>query len=910
MNNIDEVVDTASSPKFKIQIMATVAANMFPSRKTLPDRNCVRANVHLGDASSQSSSTPFYNGSLRAQCTVNDYLKVFHGAAATYKGFRDSCLLGRIWLRQRGLGGSVSKGGFGTFEWAAITVLLLQGGPSSKRPVVSQQHDGFQLFKTVLQYLGSADLLGKSGSVQYISKDDVSAYPRFIDEQRQHNILFKMTAWSYHILKREAQIALAMLLRDPIADHFERLFILRADALPLRFDLTVIIPFLSVTENQGNDEVLSNYRSICEKVFRVMKRGLGDRARLLSIQTYEMREWDTDVEATQPPDSLVLAVDLDGLKVTKAIDYGPLAENKEEAASFRRFWGEKAELRRFRDGSIMESLIWSTKSDSTSVAEQVIEYLLRRHFGDKAARKATFFGKESMEWMHLRIAQNAPTLSDFQPLLESYNRLERNLRALEGLPLQIRHIFPASSKLSYSSLEVPMLLSGNKGHAPADVIVLFESSSRWPDDLLAVQSIKVAFLLKIAELLEDSLEDVNAQIGLENDKSVLENRSFLDVNYDNGAYFRIRIHHDYEVDLLERRLKGGELGGRERGETANALAVHKKLFLCRPKHTQYLQTLCTRHPSLSQTIRMLKEWFSAHLLSSHIPEELIELFAAHIYLNSSPWTAPSNALTAFLRTLSLLSRWNWHEEPFIVDLDRSIDASTLATIRTRYAAWRKLDPALNRVVLFVATPVDLDGTIWTDHERPSKVVAMRMTSLARACSRMVEKQGLSLDFPTLFASPLTDYDFLIHLDPYYCSSLSRSGEGGNISPSERLKYKNLALQSLSTSREGTDVQCASFAELLLNELNDFYGQVAFFFFGAIGCHVIAGLWLPNAVAKRRWKVHLSYSSIPYVLRKRGNNIGSEGESSAEEAYLNKDAIINEISRLGGELIHRVEVIKP
>lgn len=890
--------------------MVAVAANTFPPRKTLPDRNCVRSGVDLDDASSQSIPTPFYNSSLRAQCTVNDYLKLFHGTAATCKGFRDACLLGRIWLRQRGLGGSMSKGGFGTFEWAAILALLLQNGPGSGRPSVSQQYGSFQLFKVMIQYLGSTDLLGQSDSVQSLNKNDTSVYPRFLDEKRQHNILYKMTAWSYHILKKEAQVALAMMLRDPITDHFESLFILRADALPLRFDLTVVISLRSLINNADNDEILSNYRNTCEKLFRVVKRGLGDRARLLAIQTSEIREWEIDVETTQLPDSLKLTVDVDATQATKAMDHGPLAENKEEAASFRRFWGEKAELRRFKDGSIMESLLWSTKSSFSSITEQIIDYLLKRHFGDKAARRVKFFGKESMEWMRLRMARNNSSLSDFQPLLESYNRLERNLRALEGLPLQIRHIFPASSQLSYSSLEVPLLLGGNERVEPASVIILFESSSQWPDDLLAVQSIKVAFLLKIGELLEDLLEDVNAQLGLENDITDLENKSFLDVSYDNGACFRIRIHHDRELELLERRLKNRDIRGREREETANALAAYKKLFLRRPRHTQYLQTLCTRYPSLSEAIRMLKDWFSSHLLSNHFPEELIELFAIHVYIHPLPWTAPSNALTALLRTLSLLSRWNWREEPFIADLDRSIDASTLAAIRTRYAAWRKLDPALNRVVMFVATPVDLDGIIWTDQAHPSKVVAMRMTSLARACSRLVEKQGLSLDFPTLFASPLTDYDFLIHLDPCYCFSRARSGKGSDISPSERLRYKNLALQRPSTEGEDVAVQHASYVDSLLKELNDFYGQVALFLRGATSSDVVAGLWVPNAVAKRGWKVHLGYSSVPCVSRKQGNASGMEGENLAEEAYLNKDAILNEISRLGGELINRIEVVKP
>ena len=549
--------------------------------------------------------------------------------------------------------------------------------------------------------------------------------------------------------------------------------------------------------------------------------------------------------------------------------------------------------------------MWSKKNTS-SIAKQIVEYLLERHFGKDAAKKAVFSCEQPMKWVRSRMTLNDTSLSEFHPLLESYNRLERNLRALEGLPLQIRHIFPASPQLRYASLEAPTMLGGNERLGPAEVVLLFESSSQWPDNLSAVQGIKVAFLLKMAELLEDLFEDANARLGLENKRYALENQAFLDINFDNGMFFRIRIHHDREIDLLNKQLKDGDIGGRNREETAGALAAYKRIFLRRPTHTQHLQALCTRYPSLSTSIRMLKEWFSSHLLSKQFPEELIELFVVHVYLHPSPWTTPSSALTAFLRALSLLSRWNWREEPFVVDLDGSIDTSMMASIRTRFTAWRKLDPALNRVVMFVATPADLDGTIWTDHGHPSKVIATRMTALARACSRLVDAQDLSFDFPTLFASPLIDYDFLLHLNPRHCSSTVRYDENGDYSPSDTLKYKNLAIQG--SPNTGVAVSgVANLVSMFVDELSELYGHAALFFHGARNLGVIAGLWVPSAAAKRGWKVRLGYSSVPCLSTEKSGDL--RREEGKEEAYLSKDGILNEICRLGGELIDKVEIVK-
>ena len=110
-------------------------------------------------------------------------------------------MLGSIWLRQRGLGASVKQGGFGQFEWAAITSMLFAAGAANDRPVLSSGYDYYQLFKAVLQYLAATDLIEKpmlfgSGELP-VSGSDV---PIIYDSVRGLNILFKMTSWSYKMV--------------------------------------------------------------------------------------------------------------------------------------------------------------------------------------------------------------------------------------------------------------------------------------------------------------------------------------------------------------------------------------------------------------------------------------------------------------------------------------------------------------------------------------------------------------------------------------------------------------------------------------------------------------------------------------------------------------------------------------
>jgi hypothetical protein len=57
----------------------------------------------------------------------------------------------------------------------------------------------------------------------------------------------------------------------------------------------------------------------------------------------------------------VVGLDLDPAHAARIVDRGPAADDAAAAAAFRAFWGDKAELRRFKDGSIVEAVRPSTR---------------------------------------------------------------------------------------------------------------------------------------------------------------------------------------------------------------------------------------------------------------------------------------------------------------------------------------------------------------------------------------------------------------------------------------------------------------------------------------------------------------------------------------------------------------------
>ena len=105
--------DTSRS-KVQIRILVAIPEDTFPLEKTLPTKSCVRSTLPEGQDEAQA--TPFYNSCIRLTASYAAYHTLLQKATLSCDAFRDVCLLGRIWLRQRGLGSAISSGGFGGFD--------------------------------------------------------------------------------------------------------------------------------------------------------------------------------------------------------------------------------------------------------------------------------------------------------------------------------------------------------------------------------------------------------------------------------------------------------------------------------------------------------------------------------------------------------------------------------------------------------------------------------------------------------------------------------------------------------------------------------------------------------------------------------------------------------------------------
>ncbi|KAG8409649.1 U3 snoRNP protein [Metarhizium acridum] len=877
-----------------IRLIPCAPDNLFPWSKLTPSANCTR----LGETQEKeekkrkgnNTSSPFYNSTLNAERTFIQYLRVLTFAKNECPAFPDACILGRIWLQQRGFGGAISQGGFGHFEWAVLIALLLQMGGRNGQPALSGSLSSTELFKAGIQFLSTTDFNKKPFAFN-MAKVDAKLIretgPVMFDPVRELNILSKMTSSSASLLQLYAK-STSDLLSDDGAEKFEPTFIVKTDITLQVFDALFEINSSHISKYADSPDRSSIAWKLGSEMHQVLKKALGNRAQLVHIQLPSVKPWSLSDQPAELATKLLVGVIFDPAHMARQMEYGPPAEEEREAAAFRQFWDEKAELRRFKDGSILECVEWNGKLPS-QICEELTSYSLKRHF-NIANEDIVAYGDRFSPLIGLSHLDKEA----FDSARRAFTTFESDIRNLDDLPLQIRQLSPVSPSARYSSPEPPMLGFHTDGIQPMDVNLYFEASSKWPENLTAIQEAKIEFLLDFDRRLTAANDKIVTYLGRENGDVGIENLAYLDIVYNNGAAFRLRIYCDLEETLLQRQVQNMVLDPLVREEASKALETLKWHSATLPLHTQTIATFCTRLQPLSQSIRLVKHWFASHKLCGHLSDELIELFVLHVFLQPYPWMMPSSPMTGFLRTLFFLARWDWRDEPLIVDSAETVSAAERSAMHRELDSWRKRDPHMNNSVMFVATSSDHSGLGYTRHG-PSKLIAFRMTRLAKAACKLVRDQGANVEPESLFETSLQDYDVLIHLSTKTIKNILHEAatESG---ARKHSMYKNLDAR---TGKMPLPIRTHP-AAVLAQELQRVYDDTLVFFPGGPNESVLAAIWNPKLEKKQKFRVGLSYNFRRVAV------VGGD-DAAADMVEVNRQAILLELARAGGDMIKRIEV---
>ena len=187
-----------------------------------------------------------------------------------------------------------------------------------------------------------------------------------------------------------------------------------------------------------------------------------------------------------------------------------------------------------------------------------MRFVIARHISAGVAGDITFLTPNLWSQVAAPLevsATNAKVEGDgFSGLAEMFDVFVRQIKDLKDMPLGISGMVPVGDGLTWTKVYAPYpqnyakLSTETAGsyYVPVqDVVMQLEGSGKWPDDLRAIQKVKIGLLLHMASQLEN-VHPLTTHVGLENTDMDISNTGFLEVVCEQGYTFRVRIQHRSE----------------------------------------------------------------------------------------------------------------------------------------------------------------------------------------------------------------------------------------------------------------------------------------------------------------------------------------------------------------------------
>ncbi|KAI0711085.1 Nrap protein [Fomitopsis betulina] len=902
---------------------------VLPSPSPIPLQRLgpARSNIRT----SSDAPSPIYNSRLIQHLTPKAHLVATHALKESVPAFSDALALLRVWAHQRGygVGDRLCVRGFegrGTW-WAGLLEWLVLGEQSGsgefqkkKRRPLGKGLSSYQLFKAALDFLARHDFAQERGYVRtkdghrFAPADYVSHEAVLVDSSSYLNLLTGMPLSS---------MEMSGLSDDP----FPLVFLKEQRDVASRFDVVLNADYMQ-PRNISTHAIVehgSAYNALISHLLSTAKRALTNRAKAIAV----LHPTSTTRLPSQPqpsnPSVVYLGLILDTDHAFGLVDHGPPAaeQETEQSKAFRDFWGEKAELRRFKDGSIVESVVWTVgnSDERAHIPAMIVKYALNRHLG-LAEESLTGWQQDFDAVTRLpedigQVLRDGRAETGFKAAMAAFDALVKAMKALdEQLPLAITTVSPTADSLRYTSALAPVAIPPSVAPAlpacaryvaPMEIVVEFEKSGRWPEDPRAVQKIKLAFFEALASALMASKPGINASIitPSSHDTPDIQDAARLEIVTAAGWVFHASIWHDREQLLLERAIDdrphipkhikkrmGTEADPKERAVAVAALEVYRRRFVHAPRHHRAVAALCHRFTAFAGTARLVKRWLAAHwLLDGHVSGEAAELLCAAVFLRGAGSGAgmPGTKERGFAAVIGLLKDWEW-SAGMAVPLYSAEGAGEVPPVGVHVKAGARTG------VWALATDVDPDGHVWTA-QGPDAVVARRVKTLAQATWDALQgMESVGFEVKTLFTHPTGHYDFVVELDPAILPRYAQSVQADPAVWARKGKYANVRTEE--EILPGFDPTHAFY-----EDLKRVYRDTFVLFCEPLGGHWFGGVWDPSLKAPRPFRVLGGFSSTPTAAQ----DMEKSKDKDRSMVVLNENAVLYEIEHMGRGMVRQIIV---
>ncbi|EFJ32360.1 hypothetical protein SELMODRAFT_407792 [Selaginella moellendorffii] len=473
------VLHTASG-MFDLRVIPTISSNVFDISK-LDDG---RSNVHNEGTGEPLQATPSYNGSILEDMFVEELSTVEKNLLCHSGRLQEAVMLLKVWLRQRS-----SYAQPDTMNGFLLSIMILHLSSVAGGQRLSNHMTALQNFRVSLEMIAKYDVLGKGFRLELQGTERRPAL--MVDESRVlfpdtygTNLLFRMTKNSLKELKLFAERTLEAMTAD---SGFQESF-LAAVEFASYFDCQIRLEIDDTSKCDFSND--GAWRGSEGKAENVLSKALKDRTKLVRVLRRTIASgWNPKKGLSKfLPSKIQIGAILNDIEnAYRMVDVGPSADKKEESAKFRSFWGKKAELRRFKDGTIAEAVGWECEPWKRHlIIARVSEYILIRHFAGAGPVETV---SDQLDFSLLD--KNQDSIGSTPKILQALEEFTKRLKAL-ALPLKISSVQPISAAFRHAAVYTPRPRHSTKGGVvgvflePLEVMIQL-----WSTDMAAISNISI-----------------------------------------------------------------------------------------------------------------------------------------------------------------------------------------------------------------------------------------------------------------------------------------------------------------------------------------------------------------------------------------------------------------------------------
>jgi len=391
----------------------------------------------------------------------------------------------------------------------------------------------------------------------------------------------------------------------------------------------------------------------------IMEKGLGVGDRLVSLEGRIINN------------RIVLGLNFNQSTYQTTIHKGPSQENAGACKEFRKIWGEKASLRRFKDGSILECISFEAvkshtmERDKPNVAGQMVDHLLEHHLPG-VTRWRGCSGLTSV------------SVDEGLNLHRQFDICKTRIFELKELPLSVKNIMMISPAFSFTEVRPKLYKEGGVNRTIQEVILEFENSGKWPSDTEAIRNYQIAFFLEMRSQLYEKRSKIEMDIHVSEE-------GFMDIVMQNYC-FRMHIFHPFNVPLA--LTKPDTIMDKIKENDERVFKLRELWW--KPRIRARMHAVANKFPAFPPTVKYIQRYMAAQLMSDY--DDCVEHIVAYLFLYQVPFTtAVCGKNMGLARFLWFLSTWDFDTEPLLVPFEPYTEEETQLA---RQSWERKKRPAI------------------------------------------------------------------------------------------------------------------------------------------------------------------------------------------------------------------------